>query len=238
MSLRSMVGALVLFPLGGCVGDAWAQHAGSNPDPHARRPPPGPSVLDVLGRSADAGAATTGDAAAATNAIGRLMGDPIGDRFGRGGLGATRTPNVSAERGATLGFGSGSSLGRGGGPGGGPVGLGMGGIGYGPPRHARFDDITIAGPMPEWHVRSTLRMVAARAAFCLNAARPEARTDVAVRFVFAAPPVAPTGEYDTPDAALRRCLASALAPSRLMPSTPVTQVTARFRIGFAPDGGR
>lgn len=228
MSLWSVVCVLALYSACGCVGDALAQQAGSNPDPHARTMRPGPSVLDVM-RRGDAGAATTGDAGAALGSI----GDHIGGSFGAGGLGM-RGGGPRYDGGVLVTAGT---IGRGGGVGGGG-GIGMGSMSSGGARHARFEELAITGPLPRWHVQSVLQMLANRTSFCVLSGRREGRYDVAVRFELGAPPAPPRGEYMTTDAVLRRCLAAGLTQARLMPSTPVTRVTARFRMGDAPGGGR
>jgi hypothetical protein len=227
---------LALASLLGCVEDAWAQHA--NPDPHARPRAPGPSALDVLRRSTDAGAsARVGDPG---SMIGGWMGDTVGDRFGRGALGSPGRYDRVRDGGLIVGTGEGTiGLGRRGyGNGDGGAGFGAGAMSLAPTGRARFEALVVEGPLPISAVRGPLAQVAGRVQQCLGGAPATRWIDVPVRVELAAPPTAALGQYDTDDATLRRCLAESLAHAVLPPSTPVTRASARFRLGIRPDAGR
>jgi len=202
--------ALVL--LAGCVEDAWAQHAGANPDPRVRPRTPGPGVLGVIGR--DAGLPDWRSDVGVP--LGGLMGDSIDDGFGAGGLGTAGGAYVVPDAGTLVG----------------------GAIGQMATGRGRFEAIAVEGRLPVREVQAALSRVAGRANHCLVAARQTGWTDVPVRFEFGAPPTAPIGRFDTDNAVVRRCLTESLARAVVSPSTPVTRVTARFRLGFPPDAGR
>ncbi len=226
--------AIALVSLGGCMEDAWAQHA--NPDPHAGPRTAGPSVLDALHRRSDAGFPSR--AADASDTVSGSLGDTIGDRFGWQGLGSSggydraRDGGVAVPAGqGTIGIGRLAPRGDGG-------TFGAGAMGVRPSGHGRFEALTVEGPVPTWEVQAALSRVAARTNNCLVTARQTGNLDIMVRLEFGAPPTAPSAIYDTTNAVVRQCMTEALARALVSASTPVTRVTARFRRESPPDAGR
>jgi hypothetical protein len=219
-------------------GGAWSIRAPARqaplrarPDPEAMRrinrvllrafgDPDGGAFTSVLG------AHETGDA----YGFGGLGMLPHDGGVGAGGRIGTR--GGGPVSGATIGWGS---LGTRGYASDGGVASGYGGMrARGPHGTARFEDLTVDGPLPRWTVSGQLSSAAARANQCLVAAGHRAPVDVAVRFAVRRPAQLDDVVVASAPEVVERCVRESLERVILGPGEAPSQVGVWFRVGARP----
>lgn len=96
---------------------------------------------------------------------------------------------------------------------------------------ARFDELSVVGPVPSERVAVGLRVAGQVASRCLATAGYTSPTDVAVRFTVRSPGVVDELSVQSAPEVVERCVRASLARAPFAPGATPTEVSAWFRAG-------